>query len=154
MFDGKIFVILLKKVIMEKEMTFSMIKPDSFKKGVTSDILLQILEAGFKLRGIKVTMLTLDKAEEFYSEHRGKEFFERLTCFMSSGPVMALILEKENAVSDFRKLIGNTDSAKAAQGTVRHKYGTNTTFNAVHGADSVEHAQREWSFFFSKREIY
>ena len=139
---------------MEKEMTFSMIKPDSFKKGVTSDILLQILEAGFKLRAIKVTMLTLDKAEEFYSEHRGKEFFERLTCFMSSGPVMALILEKENAVSDFRKLIGNTDSAKAEEGTVRHKYGTNTTFNAVHGADSVEHAQREWSFFFSKREIY
>lgn len=139
---------------MEKEMTFSMIKPDSFKKGVTSDILLQILEAGFKLRGIKVTMLTLDKAEEFYSEHRGKEFFERLTCFMSSGPVMALILEKENAVNDFRKLIGNTDSEKAAEGTIRHKYGTNTTFNAVHGADSVEHAQREWSFFFSKREIY
>ena len=139
---------------MEKEMTFSMIKPDSFKKGVTSDILLQILEAGFKLRGIKVTMLTLDKAEEFYSEHRGKEFFERLTCFMSSGPVMALILEKENAVNDFRKLIGNTDSAKAVEGTIRHKYGTNTTFNAVHGADSVEHAQREWSFFFSKREIY
>lgn len=139
---------------MEKEMTFSMIKPDSFKKGVTSDILLQILEAGFKLRAIKVTMLTLDKAEEFYSEHRGKEFFERLTCFMSSGPVMALILEKENAVEDFRKLIGNTDSAKAAEGTIRHKYGTNTTFNAVHGADSVEHAQREWSFFFSKREIY
>lgn len=135
-------------------MTFSMIKPDSFKKGVTSDILLQILEAGFKLRGIKVTMLTLDKAEEFYSEHRGKEFFERLTCFMSSGPVMALILEKENAVNDFRKLIGNTDSAKAVEGTIRHKYGTNTTFNAVHGADSVEHAQREWSFFFSKREIY
>jgi nucleoside-diphosphate kinase len=154
LFDGKIFVILLKKVIMEKEMTFSMIKPDSFKKGVTSDILLQILEAGFKLRGIKVTMLTLDKAEEFYSEHRGKEFFERLTCFMSSGPVMALILEKENAVNDFRKLIGNTDSAKALEGTIRHKYGTNTTFNAVHGADSVEHAQREWSFFFSKREIY
>lgn len=139
---------------MEKEMTFSMIKPDSFKKGVTSDILLQILEAGFKLRAIKVTMLTLDKAEEFYSEHRGKEFFERLTCFMSSGPVMALILEKENAVNDFRKLIGNTDSSKAAEGTIRHKYGTNTTFNAVHGADSVEHAQREWSFFFSKREIY
>ncbi len=139
---------------MDGSLTFSMIKPDSFKNGHTSDILFEILKADFKLKAIKITMLTLDKAEEFYSEHRGKEFFERLTCFMSSGPVMALILEKPDAVNEFRKLIGNTNPEKAEEGTIRHKYGTSTTFNAVHGADSPEHAQREWSFFFSKREIY
>lgn len=152
--DEKYFVILIKKSDMENNLTFSMIKPDAFKKGVTSDILFEILKDDFKLRAIKVTMLTLDKAEEFYSEHRGKEFFERLTCFMSSGPVMALILEKNDAINEFRKLIGNTNPEKAEEGTIRHKYGTTTTFNAVHGADSSEHAQREWSFFFSKREIY
>jgi nucleoside-diphosphate kinase len=139
---------------MKNNLTFSMIKPDSFKKGHTSDILLEILHAGFKLKAIKITMLTLEKAEEFYSEHREKDFFGRLTNFMSSGPVMALILEKKDAVDEFRKLIGNTNPEKADEGTIRHKYGTNTTFNAVHGADSPEHAQREWSFFFSKREIY
>lgn len=139
---------------MEGNLTFSMIKPDSFKNGHTSDILLEILKAGFKLRAIKITMLTLEKAEQFYEEHRGKEFFERLTCFMSSGPVMALILEKPDAVNEFRKLIGNTNPEKAEEGTIRKKYGTTTTFNAVHGADSSDHAQREWSFFFSKREIH
>ena len=139
---------------MEKEMTFSMIKPDSFKKGVTSDILLQILEAGFKLRGIKVTMLTLDKAEEFYSEHRGKEFFERLTCFMSSGPVMALILEKENAVEDYRKLIGATNPANAEEGTIRKIFAINLQENAVHGSDSDENAIIESDFFFSKTERF
>ena len=82
---------------MDGSLTFSMIKPDSFKNGNTSDILFEILKADFKLKAIKITMLTLDKAEEFYSEHRGKEFFERLTTFMSSGPVMALILEKPDA---------------------------------------------------------
>lgn len=139
---------------MKGNLTFSMIKPDSFKKGVTSEILYEILKAGFKLRAIKVTMLTHEKAEQFYEEHRGKEFFERLTKFMSSGPVMALILEKPDAVNEFRKLIGNTNPEKAEEGTIRHKYGTTTSFNAVHGADSAEHAEREWSFFFSKREIY
>jgi nucleoside-diphosphate kinase len=139
---------------MEGNLTFSMIKPDSFKNDHTSEILFEILKAGFKLRAIKVTMLTLDKAEQFYEEHRGKEFFERLTCFMSSGPVMALILEKPDAVNEFRKLIGNTNPEKAEEGTIRKKYGTTTTFNAVHGADSSDHAHREWSFFFSKREIY
>ncbi|MHC1704924.1 MAG: nucleoside-diphosphate kinase [Tenuifilaceae bacterium] len=139
---------------MNTKYTFAMIKPDSFKKGYTSDILYEILKDGFKLRAIKITMLTLEKAEQFYEEHRGKEFFERLTCFMSSGPVMALILEKPDAINEYRKLIGKTDPAQAQEGTIRHKYGTSTTFNAVHGADSFEHAEREWSFFFSKREIY
>lgn len=139
---------------MNSNLTFAMIKPDSFKKGCTSEILHEILGAGFKLRAIKITMLTRGKAEEFYAEHRGKEFFDRLTQFISSGPVMALILEKPNAVEEFRKLIGKTDPDLAAEGTIRKKFATNTTQNAVHGADSPEHAEREWSFFFSKREIY
>ena len=139
---------------MERSLTFAMIKPDAFKNGHTSEILYEILKAGFKLRAIKITMLTREKAEQFYTEHRGKEFFERLTSFMSSGPVMALILEKPDAVNEYRKLIGNTVPEKAEEGTIRKKYGTSTTQNAVHGADSFEHAEREWSFFFSKREIY
>ena len=139
---------------MEGTLTFAMIKPDTFKNDHTSDILLEILKAGFRIRAIKITMLTLEKAEQFYSEHRGKEFFERLTLFMSSGPVMALILEKPDAVNEYRKLIGKTDPEKAEEGTLRKKYGTSTTQNAVHGADSPEHAEREWSFFFSKREIH
>lgn len=139
---------------MKKDLTFAMIKPDTFKKDHTSDILLEILQAGFKIRAIKITMLTLEKAEQFYEEHRGKEFFSRLTAFMSSGPVMALILEKPNAVEEFRKLIGKTDPQQAAEGTIRKKYAASTTHNAVHGADSPEHAEREWSFFFSKREIH
>jgi len=139
---------------MEENLTFAMIKPDSFKNGHTSEILLEILKAGFKLRAIKITVLTRDKAEQFYEEHRSKEFFEQLTTFMSSGPVMALILEKPDAVNEYRKLIGKTDPEKAEEETIRKKYGTSTTQNAVHGADSPEHAQREWSFFFSKKEIY
>lgn len=139
---------------MEKSLTFAMIKPDAFKNDFTSEILLEILKAGFKLRAIKITLLTLEKAEQFYSEHRGKEFFERLTCFMSSGPVMALILEKPDAVNEFRKLIGKTDPTEAQEGTIRQKYGTTTSQNAVHGSDSFEHAEREWGFFFSRREIH
>lgn len=139
---------------MNNKLTFAMIKPDSFKNGHTSEILLEILKAGFKLRAIKITSFTHEKAEQFYEEHRGKEFFDRLTRFMSSGPVMALILEKPDAVNEFRKLIGKTDPEKAEEGTIRKKYGTDTTHNAVHGADSNEHAEREWSFFFSKKEIH
>jgi len=131
-----------------------MIKPDAFKSDTVSDILLEILKAGFKLRGIKITMLTKSKAEQFYDIHRGKEFFDRLTTFMSSGPVMAMVLERDDAVSSLRKLIGKTDPAQAEEGTIRRKYGTNTTYNAIHAADSNENAEREWSFFFSKREIY
>jgi nucleoside-diphosphate kinase len=139
---------------MEGALTFAMIKPDTFKNDHASEILYEILKAGFKIRAIKITMLTREKAEQFYSEHRGKEFFERLTLFMSSGPVMPLILEKPDAVNEFRKLIGKTDPLQAAEGTIRKKYGTNTSLNAIHGSDSDEHAKREWGFFFSQREIH
>jgi nucleoside-diphosphate kinase len=131
-----------------------MIKPDAFKNDTVSDILLEILKAGFKIRGIKITMLTKAKAEEFYDIHKGKEFFDRLTTFMSSGPVMAMVLEKPDAVESLRKLIGKTNPAEAEEGTIRNRFGTDTTHNSVHAADSYEHAEREWSFFFSKREIY
>ncbi len=139
---------------MNTRFTFCMIKPDAFKNDSVSDILLEILKAGFKIRGIKITMLTKGKAEQFYDIHQGKDFFDRLTSFMSSGPVMAMVLERPDAVESLRALIGKTDPAQAAEGTIRRKFGTDTTHNAVHAADSYENAEREWSFFFSKREIY
>ncbi|HOK61560.1 nucleoside-diphosphate kinase [Tenuifilum sp.] len=139
---------------MNTRFTFCMIKPDAFKSDTVSDILLDILKAGFKIRGIKITMLTKSKAEQFYDIHQGKEFFDRLTTFMSSGPVMAMVLERPDAVESLRKLIGKTDPAQADEGTIRKKFGSDTTHNAVHAADSYENAEREWSFFFSKREIY
>ncbi|MCB8964157.1 MAG: nucleoside-diphosphate kinase [Bacteroidales bacterium] len=139
---------------MNTRFTFCMIKPDSFKKDCVSDILLLILKAGFKVRGIKITMLTQGKAEQFYDIHRGKDFFDKLTAFISSGPVMAMVLERANAVETLREVIGKTDPAQAADGTIRKLYGTNTTFNAIHASDSYENAEREWCFFFSKREIY
>lgn len=139
---------------MNTRFTFCMIKPDSFKKDCVSDILHEILKAGFKIRGIKITMLTKGKAEQFYDIHQGKEFFDRLTTFISSGPVMAMVLERANAVETLRELIGKTDPAQATEGTIRKLYATNTTQNAIHASDSYENAEREWSFFFSKREIY
>ncbi len=139
---------------MNTRFTFCMIKPDSFKKDCVSDILLLLLKAGFKVRGIKITMLTQGKAEQFYDIHRGKDFFDKLTAFISSGPVMAMVLERANAVETLREVIGKTDPAQAADGTIRKLYGTNTTFNAIHASDSYENAEREWCFFFSKREIY
>lgn len=139
---------------MASRQTFCMIKPDAFQSDTVSDILLEILKDGFKIRGIKITMLTKAKAEEFYKVHRGKEFYERLTTFMSTGPVMAMVLEKENAVESLRELIGKTNPEEAEKGTIRHRFGSTTTQNAIHAADSAEHAQEEWSFFFSKRELY
>lgn len=139
---------------MNTRFTFSMIKPDSFKNDCVSEILLEILKAGFKIRGIKITMLTKSKAEQFYDVHKGKDFFDKLTTFISSGPVMAMVLERADAVDTLRKVIGKTDPSQAEEGTIRKLYGTNTTYNAIHASDSYENAEREWSFFFSKREIY
>ncbi|MGE0078176.1 MAG: nucleoside-diphosphate kinase [Bacteroidales bacterium] len=139
---------------MNTRFTFCMIKPDSFKKDCVSQILQEILKAGFKIRGIKITVLTKDKAEQFYDIHQGKEFFDKLTEFISSGSVMAMILEKDKAVESLRELIGKTDPTQAAEGTIRKVYATSTTQNAIHASDSYENAEREWSFFFSKQEIY
>jgi nucleoside-diphosphate kinase len=129
-----------------------MIKPDAFSKGYTGNILAMIEKAGFRLVALKKVRLSEEKAGEFYAIHKARPFFGELVEFMSSGPIVAAILEKENAVEDFRKLIGATDPAKAEEGTVRKLYAENVGKNAVHGSDSDENAQIEGSFFFSGME--
>ncbi|PWJ44480.1 nucleoside-diphosphate kinase [Sediminitomix flava] len=137
---------------MAGKRTFSMIKPDAFGAGNTGNILKMIEEAGFGIVAAKVLHMSEDMAKTFYSVHEGRAFYEPLCHFMSSGPIMALILEKENAVTDFRELIGKTNPEEAAEGTVRSLYATSTRENAVHGSDSDENAELEASFFFNKFE--
>jgi nucleoside-diphosphate kinase len=129
-----------------------MIKPDAFSKGYTGNILAMIEKAGFRLVALKKIRLSEEKAGEFYAVHKARPFYGELVEFMSSGPIVAAILEKENAVEDFRKLIGATDPAKAEEGTVRKLYAESVGRNAVHGSDSDENAQIEGSFFFSGME--
>ena len=138
---------------MSGNRTFAMIKPDAIETKCEGEILSKILKAGFEIKAMKLTRLGEYEAKRFYYIHEGKEFFERLIKFITSGPLVALILEKENAVEDFRKLIGNTNPEKANEGTIRRIFAQNTTRNAVHGADSDENARDEWSFFFADREI-
>jgi nucleoside-diphosphate kinase len=126
-----------------------MIKPSAFAAGYTGKILSMIEDGGFRITAMKKIRLTAEQAGHFYEMHVGKPFYEELTAFMSSGPIVAAVLEKDNAVEDFRLLIGATDPAKAAEGTVRKLYGKNMGENAVHGSDSDESAEREASFFFS-----
>jgi nucleoside-diphosphate kinase len=132
--------------------TFTMIKPDAFSKGYTGNILAMIEKAGFRLVALKKIRLSEEKAGEFYAIHKARPFYGELVEFMSSGSIVAAILEKENAVEDFRKLIGATDPAKADEGTIRKLYAENVGKNAVHGSDSNENAQIEGSFFFSGME--
>ena len=130
-----------------------MIKPDAFADGHTGGILSMINEAGFKVKAIKVIKLTDDKAGQFYEVHKDRPFFGDIKRVMSAGPIVALVLEKENAVADFRKLIGATNPANAEEGTIRKKYAKSLESNAVHGSDSDENAALESSFFFSQFEI-
>ena len=139
---------------MSGNQTFTMIKPIAVKNNFIGPILKMVNEAGFKLKAMKFTHLTKQQAMEFYSVHAGKYFYEELTSFMSSGPIVAAILEKENAVADYRKLIGATDPAKAEEGTIRKLYAESMSHNAVHGSDSDENAAIESDFFFSKMERY
>lgn len=132
--------------------TFTMIKPDAFSKGFTGNILAMIEKAGFRIVALKKIRLSEEKAGEFYAIHKARPFYGELVEFMSSGAIVAAILEKENAVEDFRKLIGATDPAKADEGTIRKLYAENVGKNAVHGSDSDENAQIEGSFFFSGME--
>ena len=134
--------------------TLTMIKPDAMRKGHAGGILDAILKAGFKIVALKQTQLTTEKAGEFYAVHKERPFYSELVQFMSSGPIIAAILEKENAVADFRKLIGATDPAKAEEGTIRKKFATSVGENAVHGSDSDENAKIEGDFFFSALERY
>jgi nucleoside-diphosphate kinase len=134
--------------------TFSMIKPDAVRDGHSGSILKMIEAAGFRIVAIKLTYLSSERAGEFYSVHVDKPFYESLKAIMSESPIMALILEKENAVEDFRKLIGSTNPANAAEGTIRKLFAKSLERNAVHGSDSDENAAIEGSFFFSTLEKY
>jgi nucleoside-diphosphate kinase len=129
-----------------------MIKPDATAKGYTGAILDQIIKAGFKVKAMKWIQLTEEQAGLFYDVHRARPFFQELVDFMISGPIVAAILEKENAVADFRELIGATNPAQAAEGTIRKLYAASIGENAVHGSDSDENANIEGDFFFSKLE--
>ncbi len=131
-----------------------MIKPQACRRNHVGPILAIINQAGFRISAIRSTKLTRDEAEKFYEMHRGKPFYEGLVDFMSSGPIVALLLEKENAIEDFRKLIGNTDPAKAEEGTIRKMFAESVQRNAIHGSDSIENMQREADFFFNQRERY
>lgn len=132
--------------------TFTMIKPDAMKKGVQGKIIDHILQAGFKIVALKMTKLSNEKAGEFYAVHKERPFYGELVEFMSSGPIIAAVLEKDNAVADFRKTIGATDPAKADEGTIRKLFASSVGENAVHGSDSDENAQIESNFFFSGLE--
>ena len=134
--------------------TFTMIKPDAFSKGHSGAILDQIIKSGFKVVAMKLTKLTPEKAGQFYEIHKERPFYGELCAFMSSGPIVAAILEKNNAVEDFRKLIGATDPAKAEEGTIRKKFASSVGENAVHGSDSDDNAKIEGDFFFSDLERF
>lgn len=139
---------------MTGSLTFTMIKPCAVKNNLIGPILKMINENGFRIKAMKMTHLTRERAEAFYAIHKGKPFFDGLVDFMSSGPIIASILEKDNAIADFRDLIGNTNPEKAAEGTIRKLYAESLTANAIHGADSDENAVREGSFFFSEIEQF
>jgi len=139
---------------MATNRTFTMIKPDAVKAGNEGNILKMITDAGFRIVACKKTHLSAQKAGEFYAVHAERPFYGELVEFMSSGPIYAAILEKENAVEDFRALIGATNPADAAEGTIRKLYASSISENAVHGSDSDENAGIEGAFHFSGREIY
>lgn len=139
---------------MTGNITFTMIKPDAIASRHTGAILEQINKAGFEIIAMKYTKLSLEKAGEFYAIHQERGFFGELVDFMSSGPIVAAVLRKENAVEDFRVLIGATDPAKAAAGTIRALFAKNIGENAIHGSDSDENALTEASFHFAQTEIF
>lgn len=139
---------------MSKTITFTMIKPDAVKNNYTGKIINHILDAGFSIKAMKYIWLTADQAGSFYAIHKERPFFNDLITFMTSGPIVAAILEKENAVEDFRKTIGATDPQKAEPGTIRNLYAKNIDANAMHGSDSDENAQIEAGFFFSQFERF
>jgi len=139
---------------MYSDFTFSIIKPNAVRTGKTGPILAMINEGGFEIAAMRMVKMTLPQAESFYSVHKGKPFFEGLIEFMTSGPVVVMILRHENAVEQFRKLIGATDPAKAEPGTIRKTFAVSVQMNAVHGSDSVENAIVEANFFFSGIERF
>lgn len=139
---------------MSDDITFSIIKPDALARGDAVRILCRIAEAGFTIAALKMIHMTTAQAEGFYAVHRERPFFKGLVEFMSTGPVMVMVLRHPDAVEKFRSLIGSTDPAKAIPGTIRAEYGTTVQKNAVHGSDSQENALKEASYFFSAIEIF
>ncbi|UXP33915.1 nucleoside-diphosphate kinase [Reichenbachiella agarivorans] len=137
---------------MANNKTFTMIKPDAFADGHTGAILKMIEEAGFKIKAIKTVKLSAEDAGKFYAVHSARPFYGELCAYMSKGPIVAAILEKDNAVADFRTLIGATNPADAAEGTIRKLFAKSLEANAVHGSDSDENAAIEGSFYFSELE--
>jgi nucleoside-diphosphate kinase len=137
----------------QMERTLCIIKPDAVKMNHTGNIIQMITDAGFKILGLRMCRLNQTTAGAFYEVHRGKPFFQGLVDYMTSGPIVAIALEKENAIRDYRELIGATNPAQAAEGTVRKLYGISLTSNAVHGSDSKENGAVEVGFFFSRYEI-
>ena len=138
---------------MATNRTFTMIKPDAVRNGYTGAILNDILNDGFRIVAMKYTHLTAETAGEFYAVHKERGFYQELVGFMSSGPIVAAILEKDNAVESFRKLIGATDPKKADAGTIRADFADSIDANAVHGSDSLENAAIETAYFFAATEL-
>lgn len=139
---------------MATNRTFTMLKPDAVGAGNTGAIIKMIEEAGFRIVAIRKTQLTKERAGQFYAIHKERPFYNDLTTYMSSGAIVPMILEKDNAVEDFRKLIGATDPAKAAPGTIRNLFAKSIDANAIHGSDSDANAEIEGSFFFAKTEQF
>lgn len=139
---------------MAMERTLSIIKPDAVHDNVIGKIEAQIEGAGLSIVAIKMTRLSKKQAAEFYEVHKGKDFYEYLSAFMTSGPVVVQVLEGEDAIKKYRKVMGATMFGEAEPGTIRANFATSDAHNAVHGSDSVENAQREIGFFFPERQIY
>jgi nucleoside-diphosphate kinase len=139
---------------MTTNRTFTMLKPDAIENGNMGKIIDMILNAGFEIKAMKYTKLTEDQAKKFYEVHSERPFYGELVEYMTSGPIVAAILEKDNAVADFRALIGATDPMEAAEGTIRKSYAESKAKNAVHGSDSDENAEIEGKFHFASSEIF
>tara|TARA_B100001750_G_C15503380_1_gene598722 strand:- start:1879 stop:2346 length:468 start_codon:yes stop_codon:yes gene_type:complete len=146
------FLDLHKLIIMNK--TFTMIKPEAVEKNLTGEILQKICQKGFNVIALKKTKLSVSQAKKFYDVHNERPFFNELIEYITSGPIIAIILEKDNAVLDFRNLIGSTDPNEAEEGTIRKMFAESKSKNAIHGSDSNENANIECDFFFSKTERF
>ncbi len=138
---------------MALEQTLAIIKPDAVERNLIGKIIARLEEKGFQILAMKMLHLNQEQAEGFYAEHQGREFFTRLIEYMLSAPVVVLVLQKENAIKDYRTFMGVTNPELAEEGTLRHEFAVNQTKNSVHGSDSLENAQREIAYFFADAEI-
>ncbi len=139
---------------MEGQITFTMLKPDAIEANNIGPIIHKINTGGFKILAMKYLQLTTEQASKFYDVHKERHFYSELVSYMTRGPIVAMVLEKSNAVNDFRKLIGATDPTKAEEGTIRKLFATSIANNAIHGSDSDENAAIESAFFFSQLEMF